>query len=341
MTLNFKSQRAFSLSEMLVVIAVSVILILAITMFVSRSFQLKRIHFEQAQITEDARIQMRRISEQIKNGRYMDCNNNKVIENYGPPPERWLLAANKYALTFRTNLDDDDEAEQVSYFLNANSELTREVSQISSQNCAINEAEKETTIVLKDVRNRSEERALFEYYANGGAKPVAIADGVNNLTFHQLSAVELVGINLMIDANPNQNPSAALVSTAAQPRMASNNLCEGESSIVPINVPRTGNYVRAAFQQCQDYCGGTVNELVPDACCGWHSFIIGNSPNGSELLTMCSCNAGDVVGGETVTDDNFTYFTNVCLGEGGKPDCDAGCLTDVGGEGQCVCTPAE
>ncbi len=333
-----KFQQGFSVAEMLVVIAVSGILIVAITMFVGRSFQLKREQFEQVQITEDARIQLQRIGDTVKNGRYVDCNENGVVESYGPPPERWVLGANKYAISFRTNVDDDDDPERVSYYLNSDGQLMRQVAQLSSTGCE--ETSEETASILKDVRNRESKQALFEYFKQGGADPIEINNGLSDLTYDQLSEVQLVRINLVVDANVDQNPTAALVTTSAQPRMITNNMCESETSVSQINVEiGVGtNYVLDAFTQCQDFCGGSLDSSIEDACCAWHSFIIGTNTEETELQTICSCAANDVSDSATsVDDDNFTTFVTTCLNNGGTPSCNAGCLQDVGGTGACEC----
>jgi prepilin-type N-terminal cleavage/methylation domain-containing protein len=330
------SQKAFTLTEMLVVLAVSSILIIAITMFVGRSFQLRREHFEQAQITEDARLQIDRIMKTIKNGRYVDCDGDGVVENYGPPPERWLLGANKYAITLRTNVDADSDPEMVSYYLTNDSQLIRKVTQLGSTGCDVGEVSE--TTVLTGVRNRDDQKAIFEYYKAGGAKPIKIEHGLNDLTSHQLAEVELVGINLVVDANIKQKPDAVLVATRAQPRAITDNMCKSETTMAKINVEKTGNYVLSAFGQCQSFCGGLLDSVNPGSCCGWNSFIVGSSDDGTQLETICSClNSAVLEGGVIVDDDNFTAFAESCLITGGNPVCDAGCLSGTGSTGECVC----
>lgn len=176
------------------------ILLAAMTILVTREFGISREQTEQVRITEDARVQMERMSDAIRDARSTDFNGDKLATLPGEP---WLQSGDQYDITFLTNIDNESELELVHYFLEG-TELKRGVRDPYTSSV---ESEQVTTIA-KSLRNRARGVALFQYFPGAElAGPVVDVKGVKQ-----------VQITMVIDVNENQEPGAATVSTVVTPR---------------------------------------------------------------------------------------------------------------------------
>jgi len=191
----------FSLIEILLGIAAGLILVTATALLTGRAFNISREHTEQVRITEDARVQLERMSDAIRDARSLDLTGDN-LSSY--PSEVWLQSGKDYEIQFYTNLDEDSEIEQVRYFLEG-TDLKRGVRDPHD------DQSEQVVTVARSLRNVSHARPLFRYYAPGSQAPLTTPVVVTG-------DVERVEIILLIDVEENQAPGAAEVSTVVTPR---------------------------------------------------------------------------------------------------------------------------
>ena len=288
------SARGFSLIELLVAVAIASLLVVALTMFVARSFTISREQFEQVQITEDARLELERISDAIRNARYVDRNNNGITND---PQEGWLVLADRFDIAIFTNIDGDTDGELVRYFIEATAprELKRTVTQL--QGTAITN-QQQTSVLSKNMRNIEQNQPLFTYYAPAGtAMPVPV--GAANLT-----TIARVGLQLVVDVNDKQKPDAAVIATDVTPRTVSCTsgtcqlaettcLAHPDTPLGPYQYSGS-NFIEAAGETCQAYCNSPAATPLPSpspsSSCPWSAVY---AWDGASLVTgYCSCSVG-------------------------------------------------
>lgn len=346
--------------EMTVAVGIVGILVLVLASFVGRSFQISREHFEQVRITEDARIQMERLSDTIRNARYLDCNSDGDVSDVG---ENWLQAATDYEMIIYTNVDNDTDAERVRYFVDTTIEdevthLQRGVTEPGVATCDFSGAERVTT-VMETLRNATEAQPipLFTYFAN--------RDDSSQLGLPvTLTNVARVRMQLIVDQSAVQHPSAADLYTDVAIRAYGCNEgeCGGSACIVLDTAngtyPYAGDFADEAFADCKDYCA-TNGSLPADECCGWSvgfDYIFpGTQQGGTDLnpenlvWAACQCQSATIPDGltpTTLSPGNYSDYVRECLDGttcgndssgnpiSGDPICDAGCLQTPG---ECAC----
>lgn len=177
--------RGFTLVELVVTVGIGSLLIAAVSLLVTRGFAIPREQFEQAHITEDARNEIGRIAQAIRNGRSFDLDGDGQVES-GP-----VIKSTVYEVQLYTNIDTDATSELVRYFL-AGAELKRGVIKPTAAGLYL-PANESVTTRLRSVRNQAQNKPLFTYYTR--------SDGLINR----------VGIRLLIDVDPNQLPAVAEV----------------------------------------------------------------------------------------------------------------------------------
>lgn len=263
-------------------VAIASLLIIALTVFVGRSFTISREQFEQVRITEDARLELERISDALRNARYVDRNNNGVTSD---PQEGWLLAGGANSIAVFTNIDADSDAELVRYFVDsaAATELKRGVTQL--QGTTVTGSEQVTTL-SRSLRNIEQAQPLFTYYAqNNAIIPAPVSAG-------NLAAVARVGLALAVDASPAQKPDAAFIATDVAPRTTSctTGACQAGAACVPKPGTPVGpfpyssnSFIEDGGQACKAHC---ATPGVTEACPWGSSF----SWDGANTVTgYCTC----------------------------------------------------
>jgi prepilin-type N-terminal cleavage/methylation domain-containing protein len=199
--------RGFTVIEVVVAITIAGLLIGALSFLIGRTSGISRSVFEQVRIVEDARKEMRRITQAIRNAR--DVND-----------EFWLLAGGPYMLQLYTNVDTDTDAELVRYFLEG-TDLKRGV--IQPQDGAYPPDAEQVTILARSLRNIEQNEPLFTFDAENS------------------SEVNRVSLDLIVDASPTQRPPAAHVAVdAVVPRQHNTNatlLAEDEYVALPPPTP--------------------------------------------------------------------------------------------------------
>ena len=198
-----KRTRGFGLIELLMATAAAMILIGAISLFVTRGTSLQREQAEQVRITETARRQLEKLTDAIRDARSLDLNGDGLATT---PGELWLQAGEDNRIVFYTNFDKDSELEQVRY------ELEGTTLVLGMRDPYDAETEEVNTIAT-GIRNLEIGQALFEYLPPDG-------DSALPTPVQAASEVKRVGIHFTVDINPNQPPPAAVIDTLVAPRAA-------------------------------------------------------------------------------------------------------------------------
>ncbi|MEK7557061.1 MAG: VWA domain-containing protein, partial [Patescibacteria group bacterium] len=180
-----KSSAGLTLLEVLITVLIGSIILTAIYLLVGRGFTISREVTEQNRITEDARINTRRLARLIQHASATDG-------------KTWLTASSPFELAFTAQLDDDPELEHVRIFLEGTL-LRQTITQLDSNGNPTGESHTET--LAASVRNGETNQAIFSLQ-----KPTL------------LPYPTLTDITLVIDVDPNTRPPAATIQTAVTPR---------------------------------------------------------------------------------------------------------------------------
>lgn len=219
--LTFMKTAGMSLVGILVGIAAGMILVVGTALLATRGFNISREHTEQVRVTEDARIQMERLSDAIRDARSLDLTGDGLATL---APEVWLQNGAAYDIQFYTNFDEDDEIERLHYFLEGTN-LKRGVKDPYNS-----EANEEVVVLAKSLRNIAQGKPLFQYYTEDSDVPMTAPVATTGI-------VERVEIILHVDVNEEQIPTTAKVSTAVTPRASDIVLTSPSSSSSPSPSP--------------------------------------------------------------------------------------------------------
>lgn len=289
------SWRGLTFIEMIIVIAVASIIIIALTAFVGRSFNVSREQFEQIRITEDARKEMERVSEAIRDVRFVDLDN--PADSYtDKPDEQHIQIADAFDLQFYANVDGDDDVELVRYFVepsNDEQHLKRGIKEPIDTGTEISYSGDETaTTLIRSIRN-TPEQPLFTYYRSNSTD-VLTGRMTPTTKPADIAAIGRVGIHLVIDVNTNRYPPAADIVTEATPRSieCAEDDCGPKACFpfVPIALtPRdsTTPFVEPAFQECEAYCANVARPV--GECCAWHVSFPDNDNAPGMVVPYCEC----------------------------------------------------
>lgn len=172
--------------EVLIAILIGSLMLVAIYLLVGRGFVITRQLTEQQRITEDARLNIRRLSR-------------LVLQAHAPAGKSWVTTLQPYELVFTAQLDDDPELEQVRLFLDKNN-LEQTITQLDQAGTAI-PGSSVTQTLAKSVRNREVDEPLFTLHQPGWSIYPTLTD-----------------ITLRIDVSPQTYPPAATIKTSVTPR---------------------------------------------------------------------------------------------------------------------------
>lgn len=328
--------------ELVVFVGIGSAIILALVMMTTRAFDISRRELEQGALTEKARKEIERMSDEIRNAQYVDCN---IDADTADPGEHWLVAGDAYSITLYSNVDDDVEAERVRYFVEKDNppekkKLKRGVIQRGATLCDFSGTEDVQVVLnkLNNVKGSNDSTPLFRYFLSG-----------NNLAelavpIVTLNSVLRVGLEMEIEET-DINPKGIKIATDVVPRSVENPAACFDPGVFIERYQYTSttvDFADAAYNDCQSYC--MTNPVLPvGQCCGWStSFSWQGNPN---WYVWASCQCEDTylppdLTPESVNVGGYTNFAKECLGgtrcggQMGEPICDAGCLS---GSGDCVC----
>ena len=192
------------MTEMIVVIGISGVLMVSLTRFTATGWRFSREVRLQQQATEDARLQLERIARGMREARVADT---------GAYP---LVVMNPQRIDFYSNVDADDAIELVRYEL-VGTTLERGVTKPSGDPLAYNQAASEVrNVVARSIQNGT--ASLFTYY--NGDYP---ADQTP-LSPIDLTEVKYIQFHLIVDSNPAVEPEAIDIISQVQLRNLKANL---------------------------------------------------------------------------------------------------------------------
>lgn len=346
-----KGQKGFTFIEILIGIAVFGIIIVALTMFVGRAFNVSREQFEQVRITEDARLQIDRLTTTIRNARYVDCDGDSYSD------QSWLLEAQDNQIKIITSIGNDAGNQIVRYFLEpGTTDLQRGVTQLDNT-CQPTGSEA-VQAVARTVRNAGQSPAVpvFAYYTGEGDEGVRLTPPISNF-----SRVARINIHLVIDVNERQYPPAVKIQTdvALRSSMCGEGTCgllacqAQPVTALPLYDYADNKFVDEALAACKAYCP-TNDNLPAGQCCGWSTAFDWSQvyAGAGTVAAICSCQASanppiteppPQVIAYTPNGSAYTDYVKACVGgsicpgaKKGTPDCAPGCL-DPTMPGQCSC----
>jgi len=342
------SKRGLTLIELMMVISVFAILSAGMMTFIGRSFEISREQFEQVRITDDARFQMERMGDAIRDAQFIDCNGDGETDT---PVEHWLQAANENSIMFYTNFDDEAGMELVRYFTEPGVSqrktiIYRGIRQLNSD-CTSNGAE-EIKILIQTLRNADETppTPLFRYFATG-------SDSTEMSSPISLTEVRRVRLQLVVDESEVQFPTDIRLTTDLSPRSVACDSEDGCGILACIDAGETyaeynytDDFAGQGYSDCKNRCA--TNENLPAGqCCSWAASI-DLAYEGEPYLVgvACQCRGASFKGPATDFPDpnvsgEYTDFARECFdgtrcgaGISGLPICDAGCLEQPG---ECYC----
>ncbi|MEX1997959.1 MAG: type II secretion system protein [Candidatus Andersenbacteria bacterium] len=202
---DLTSQRGLTALEIVITVMISSLLIAALLRFMSFGHPLAKTAYLQAQSTDTARLQLKRIAKLLREARYADT---------GAYP---LLEVSPQRIIFFANADTDATTERIRYELNGTN-LERGMVKPSGDPLTYDLAQEQVTVVTSAVRNGSD--PIFTYYT--GDYP---ADPTP-LTPTDLTEVKYIQFRLLIDADPAIDPPAIEVVSQVQLRNLKTNLGE-------------------------------------------------------------------------------------------------------------------
>ncbi len=184
-----RTTSGLTLIELLVAIGAGIFVIGGVIILLARDNVLSRQVAEQQRITEDARTNIKRIEQAIRNAQDPDTDTAWIV------PE----ASNDQQLTLYTRRGDSNLIQKVTYSLQG-SELV-ESAIPRGPDGSFDPATATSHVLAASVRNGLQNVPLFSY------EPAAPPEN------------SIVGINLIIDTDLNTQPDAVSVKTAASPRL--------------------------------------------------------------------------------------------------------------------------
>ncbi len=139
----------YSLIELMVVISISSIIIVSLVRLMATAIPVYRSTVAQTMSNETARVQLKRISDEIRNSRPSDTGAFPIVE------------ASPNRIVFYANIDSDAATERVRYELTG-TDLVRGVVKPTGSPLAYDVATEAVVTVARSIRNGS--TSLFTYY---------------------------------------------------------------------------------------------------------------------------------------------------------------------------------
>lgn len=194
------AKRGMTFIEVLIVVAVGSIVLVALFSLAVRITGLSRTQVEQGKIVGEAKTEMERMSDVIRNARNVDFDGDGEFDGGA---ERWIQRAGPGEIVVYSNADADNESEMVHYWVEG-SDLKRGVTELSGGG-------EVSEVLARSFQNVSQVQPLFLFYSLGGTMAVVV-----DSTF-DLKAIDRVDISFVVDVDENQLPPPAVINTVATP----------------------------------------------------------------------------------------------------------------------------
>ena len=197
------NQKGFSLTELLVAMAVTSLIIGAVWVFVIRGYEFSEIEMRQVLDQEEARKSIEEIGREIRETTQSDSGAYPIEE------------ATDTSFTFFSDIDNDGDREKINYRL-AGTEIIKEIYEPSGYPITY-PSEGTEEVVAQNVQNASVD--LFSYFDEnftGSESPLASPI--------DLTQVRVVRITVVVDSNPGKQPGSYTLSTDVQLRNLKDNL---------------------------------------------------------------------------------------------------------------------
>lgn len=191
----YHNQKAFSLVEIMVVIALSSVVAIYAGNYIVTTMKSSTFQSEQGTAVENAQ---KAINTMIKDVRGAN------VSNRGDYP---ILVAEPQEFIFFSDIDDDENFEKIHYFVSS-STLKKAVTEPGALNDYSGLA---ATTTLTDYLNNQSE-SIFNYYSS------------DHSTSTVINQIRLVNINLKINVTPWRAPNDVYVESAVQLRNLKDNL---------------------------------------------------------------------------------------------------------------------
>ncbi|MEK7095422.1 MAG: type II secretion system protein [Patescibacteria group bacterium] len=200
-----QSQKAFSLIEIIVVVAIFSLIIVLVGSFQSNILVYNKYSSDVISSAQDARSILRTMVQEMRSAK---------TGNNGSYP---IVQVATSTIVFFSDTDADGLQEQIRYFITTTT-LTKGVIKPSGSPLSYNPGQEKFSILAYNIKNGTS-TSLFEYFDssyNGTSSPLVQPVAVNT--------IRLVRINLLIDADPRRSPLPRLYTSDATFRNLKDNL---------------------------------------------------------------------------------------------------------------------
>lgn len=191
-----------TLIEALIFIAVSTLIVGAVTSSVLYFYRSNTNVYEQTLQVENARRGVEFMMRDIRESNYSDLGNFPVA------------AMSTSSLTFYTDLDRDQSVEKVRYYLEGTT-LKKSVVNAAGTPLAYSDASADISVISQYIRNGIQGTPIFRYYTSTGAE---ITDYAN------VQGVAFISVSLVVNVNPERLPGEFTLQSSATLRNLKTNL---------------------------------------------------------------------------------------------------------------------
>lgn len=200
--LSVSQKRGFTFVEMIVVVAITGVIMVAITSSVIFFYRTNDNLVEQVLAINNARKGVQLMVRDIREAAYGDDGSFPVI------------AIAPTAFSFYSDIDRDNYTERIRYYLTGDI-LYKGVTNPSGDPLTYDDADEEVSLVSQYVRNDEESVSIFTYYDSQGDE---ITDP------GALSEVAFVKVNMIVNVNPTRLPEEFTLRSSATLRNLKINL---------------------------------------------------------------------------------------------------------------------
>ncbi|OGG55016.1 hypothetical protein A3D62_03165 [Candidatus Kaiserbacteria bacterium RIFCSPHIGHO2_02_FULL_49_11] len=197
---KLKASAGFTLIEMLIVMAISVIIIGAIVGSLRYFYKSNAVALEQSFAIQSARKGVEQLVKQAREAAFSD---------EGSYP---LISFSDDAFSFYSDIDEDIFVEKVRYFLDGTN-FKRGIINSSGDPLSYTAAE-DISIISDNVRNSAQSVAVFSYY-NASGTPVVNAEDITDIAY--------IAMELIVDVSPSLGAKEFHLRSSVTPRNVRDN----------------------------------------------------------------------------------------------------------------------